>query len=414
MPLSGPRVSFAFASWSASLSTDHNLMLRRLVDTIWYRHAAGEQFSIDSRVDRADDFRVTAGGRAFATSVNSSVTGYGFDIRVTDDPMNLQSIDSVADRRAVVRWYDEVWKSRVEDPKQSAEVVIMQRAHQHDLIGHILAGNRAKEFTVLCLPAEFDPEHPYRWEADPRTRPGQLLDEGRFGETGYSTISPGTAFARAAQMQQLPVARGGGIFARADWQFANDYPRDMRLIRYWDKAATPEGGGSDPDYTAGVLGGFDKNGLFWIIDVIRGRWSPHQVEQRIGLTAREIDGTNVAIYIEEEPGSSGKDVTAHYQRLLRGHALRGDRATGPKLVRVDPLLAAAEAGNVVLLRRRYVGNGQGIGTEPAAWHTGFLTEFEEFTGDDANHDDQVIAAVGCYNRAAMQRATVRSGPIHGI
>ena len=83
-------------------------------------------------------------------------------------------------------------------------------------------------------------------------------------------------------------------------------------------------------------------------------------------------------------------------------------------MRVDPLLAAAEAGNVVLLRRRYVGNGQGIGTEPAAWHTGFLTEFEEFTGDDANHDDQVIAAVGCYNRAAMQRATVRSGPIHGI
>ena len=62
MPLSGPRVSFAFASWSASLSTDHNLMLRRLVDTIWYRHAAGEQFSIDSQGRSGRRFSRHCGG----------------------------------------------------------------------------------------------------------------------------------------------------------------------------------------------------------------------------------------------------------------------------------------------------------------------------------------------------------------
>ena len=107
-------------------------------------------------------------------------------------------------------------------------------------------------------------------------------------------------------------------------------------------------------------------------------------------------------------------MTAHYQRLLRGHAVRGDRATGPLLVRVDPLLAAAEAGNVVLVRRRYVGNGQGVGVEPAAWHGAFLAEAEEFTGDDSVHDDQIVAAAGCYSRSAARRGGISAGIMVGV
>jgi predicted phage terminase large subunit-like protein len=414
MPLSGPRVSFAFASWSAGLATDHNLTLRRLVDSAWYRAAAGAGFAVDPKVSRADDFRLRTGGRAFATSVNSTVVGYGFDVRVADDASPIQSIDSGADRAAVARWYDEVWKSRVEDPKRSAEVIIMQRAHQQDLVGHVLASPRAKDFTMLCLPAEYDPDHKYRWAGDPRTERGELLDKVRFGKTGYGVIAPATAYARAAQMQQDPVARGAGIFAKARWQFADDYPREVRLIRYWDKAATAEGMGADPDYTAGVLGGFDKAGLFWLVDVARGRWSSQQVQQRVGLTAREIDGREVSIWIEEEPGSSGKDVTALYQRLLSGYAVRGDRVTGQKLVRIDPFLAAAEAGNVVLVRKRYAGSGQGIGVEAAGWHAAFLDECDEFTGDNSGHDDQVVAAAGCFSRGAAQRGQLQVGRLLGI
>jgi phage terminase large subunit-like protein len=138
------------------------------------------------------------------------------------------------------------------------------------------------------------------------------------------------------------------------------------------------------------------------------------VQQRIDLTARQIDGQRVAIYIEREPGAAGLDVIALYQRLLRGFAVREDRATGHKLTRIDPFLAAAEAGNVVLVRKRYIGNGVGVGQDPATWHAAFLTEADEFTGDESTHDDQIIAAAGCFNRAAMQRSAVQSGPVHGI
>ncbi len=91
-----------------------------------------------------------------------------------------------------------------------------------------------------------------------------------------------------------------------------------------------------------------------------------------------------------------------------------DRATGKKLIRVDPFLAASEAGNVVLVRKRYVGNGQGIGTEAATWHANFLAECDEFTGDESSHDDQIVAAAGCFSRAAAQRGQLQVDKLLGI
>ena len=94
-------------------------------------------------------------------------------------------------------------------------------------------------------------------------------------------------------------------------------------------------------------------------------------------------------------------MTSYYQRhVLRGFAVRGDRPTGPKLVRVDPFLAAAEAGNVVMVRR----NG---------WHRAFLDECDAFTGDDTTHDDQVIAAVGAFKKSSRV-GTLSQQRLHGL
>ena len=57
-------------------------------------------------------------------------------------------------REATLRVWDEVLPTRLNDPKTGMFIVIMQRSHERDLIGHILA----KEFNGMhvCLPAEFE------------------------------------------------------------------------------------------------------------------------------------------------------------------------------------------------------------------------------------------------------------------
>jgi hypothetical protein len=71
--------------------------------------------------------------------------------------------------------------TRLNDPKSGIFIVIMQRSHQRDLIGHILA----KEFngTHVCLPAEFEPHHPHvfrnpKWPVPRRTDSSHGTDGG--------------------------------------------------------------------------------------------------------------------------------------------------------------------------------------------------------------------------------------------
>ena len=100
-------------------------------------------------------------------------------------------------------------------------------------------------------------------------------------------------------------------------------------VRYWDFAATEQKEGVDPDWTAGVLMGVE-DGEYQVQDVQRFREGPAEVEVRVRAQA-QIDGPNVPVRYEEEPGSAGKIVTDHYARhVLQGYDFRGIRSSGPK------------------------------------------------------------------------------------
>jgi predicted phage terminase large subunit-like protein len=152
-------------------------------------------------------------------------------------------------------------------------------------------------------------------------------------------------------------------------------------VRAWDLAATEEG-----DWTCGVKLAKSAKGFFYVEDVIRGRWTPHARDQII-LTTAQMDGTATAVWVEEEPGSSGKSVTASLVRLLQGFTIRAERTTGDKVTRAMPLAAQLEAGNVKLLK--------------ATWNQVFIEEFIVFPA--GRHDDQVDACALAFNKLAGKR-----------
>ena len=114
-------------------------------------------------------------GYRIATSVGGVATGEGGDRVVCDDPHKADEAQSDVTRESVLEWWDGTMSTRLNQPRTGAMVVVMQRLHESDLTGHLAEQGG---FEHLCLPAEFEPSHPFLWPDDPRTEPGELLWSG--------------------------------------------------------------------------------------------------------------------------------------------------------------------------------------------------------------------------------------------
>ena len=161
---------------------------------------------------------------------------------------------------------------------------------------------------------------------------------------------------------------------------ALDHREIKRSVRYWDKAGTADGGA----YTAGVLMHLLHDGRCVIGDMRRGQWSALEREKVIKSTA-EMDKRAFprhVIWVEQEPGSSGKESAEATIRMLAGWKVRADRVTGNKQDRAQPYAAQVQAGNVLLLA--------------GEWNRAFLDEQETFPA--GKYKDQVDAAAGAFNK----------------
>ena len=157
-------------------------------------------------------------------------------------------------------------------------------------------------------------------------------------------------------------------------------------VRYWDFAATEQKEGVDPDWTAGILMGVE-DGEYQVQDVQRFRAAPAEVENRVRIQA-QIDGPNVPVRYEEEPGSSGKIVSDHYARhVLQGYDFRGVRSSGSKAERARPLAAAISNGLVNL-------------RSEAPWVRDLVNEMRSFPL--GTHDDQVDGMSGAMTALTFQ------------
>lgn len=194
---------------------------------------------------------------------------------------------------------------------------------------------------------------------------------------GLQELDPIT---RQQMLDGIWIDRGPGDKFRREWfETVEALPTTLRRVRYWDMAATKKAKGKDPSYTVGTLV-VEKDGIFYVADVVRMRGTPGEVERAIKFTAKR-DGKDVAVGMEQEPGSSGITVISHFRRnVLPGYTVIGNRPTGSKELRANPFSSVAEAGNVKILEGR--------------WNEEWLDEFEGFPS--GQHDDQVDSTVGGY------------------
>jgi predicted phage terminase large subunit-like protein len=173
-----------------------------------------------------------------------------------------------------------------------------------------------------------------------------------------------------------------GVLKREWFEVVDTIPAELSLVRYWDTAYQKT---KTSDYTVGVKYGISRNGIGHIVHIARTKATPHEVETFIANVASQ-DSRSIRIILQQEPGSgSALWIDSMRRGTLLGYSVESDAVRGSKFERSQPFRAAAEAGNVKILR--------------GAWNDNFLAECEQFSPDEREyeHDDQVDAVCGAFN-----------------
>lgn len=191
----------------------------------------------------------------------------------------------------------------------------------------------------------------------------------------------------AAMYQQRPLGADARMFNTEKICVIAEAPEVARCIRAWDLAATAEATGRDGDYTVGLKLGLTAANQMVVLDVVRIRASPAQVEAKILATAR-IDGTGTKVALPQDPGQAGVAQVAMLKRNLIGFEVISSVETGAKIVRARAAVTQVDAGNLVLVS--------------APWNDAFMSELSAFP--DSPKDDQVDALSRAVNTLATSLA----------
>lgn len=396
-----PEMKFITASYSGQLSLESAEMSRDLIRSPLFQDIYPDiairedkdvksNFKIVKRVSDGKRLVNVGGGSRYSTSVGGTLTGFHGDILIVDDPLNPSQAASDIELANANRWCEQTLSTRKTDKAVSTTIFIMQRLHQDDPSGHLLEKEKGN-VRHICIPGEartfrsqISPPELYQYYRDdlmdPRRLPWEVLRdlEADLGQYGY-----------AGQIGQNPTPPGGGMF-KVDQIATVDKlppaPAILKTVRYWDKAAT-EGAGA---WTVGVRMSQLQTGKWLVEDVKRGRWNTHEREQIIRSVA-EADGVRVTVWIEQEPGSGGKDSADATIRNLAGFAVYAERPTGDKAFRADPFSVQVNNGNVQMLR--------------GDWNREYVEELRFFP--NGKYKDQVDASSGAFTKLVNKKVACR-------
>jgi predicted phage terminase large subunit-like protein len=276
------------------------------------------------------------------------MTGRRGDRVFWDDPHSAEDAHSEAALIEATRVFKETLPTRLNSPEKSAIIVIMQRLHEKDVSGYILANDLGYEH--LCLPMEFDgrdTKPTVLGFTDWRKQEGELLFPERFPRSVVDRDKKVMGeYAVAGQLQQRPAPKGGGVAMVDKIMVVDDAPgRLVSVGRGWDLAAT-EGAG---DYTACVKMGLLDDGRYIFLHADRAQKEVHGRDTMIKARA-QLDGASVPQSLPQDPGASGKTQVAALAKTLTGFDVRFSPETGDKEVRFRGLASQINAGNVLMLR----------------------------------------------------------------
>lgn len=361
-----PRAKFIHLSYSAELALDNSARARDLIKSEAFQALWPVQIKPDA--DSKAKWYTAEGGGLYATAAASAVTGFGAGLTaseenglfggaiIIDDPLKADDARSEIERRKVNERLNGTIKSR-RNSRNTPIVIIMQRLHEDDMSGYVLANGMGEEFYHLNLKALRD-DGTALW---PLKHTVEELEAMRLHDR----------YTFASQYQQSPVPAEGAIY-KLNWfarhlrlpEPAPKGPRTM-VVHSWDTAYKP---GTHNDPSCCTVWHVTPT-LYYLAEVHHGKWEYPELRRR-AFDLAEHQRPN-AILIEDK--ASGQSLL---QEFIAGtnYPVVPIKPDADKETRARTEAASVEAGRVSL-------------PHDAPWLLAYESEITTFPF--GKHDDMV-------------------------
>lgn len=327
-----------------------------------------ESVKIESKVIKTYNLEIEDNNNYFAN---------GILVHNCDDANNNKEAESQAILESTAIWWKETMSTRLNNPQLSTRTLVAQRTNEYDVSGVILS--EMKNFEHLLLPAEYEGSKKVTsigW-SDPRKEMGELLWPERFTREVIDQLKVelGT-YGFAAQLQQRPSPRGGGIIKRNWFQFYKlqrdvhgyiQQPRFTFILQSWDTAFKT---GQENDYSVCLTIGVLHDG-FYVISRYKDKIDLPELE-KVSISLANYYSPNQIIIEDKASGQSLIQVLKKRTKLPI-KAVQVDRDKRARLQSVSPLI---EAGRFFL-------------PENESWVNDYVDTICKFPTD--RHDDDVDA-----------------------
>ena len=360
-----PSAQILCVSYGQDLANKLSTDTRSVMSSEWYKELFPTRLAGDKQ--SVAEFTTAQRGFRMATSVGGVLTGRGADVIIIDDPLKPDEAVSDVSRKAVNDWFDGTLYSRLNDKTTGAIIVIMQRLHLDDLVGHVQG---QEKWEVLQFPAIAVEDQRYVYETPygPREylRPvGEVLHAVREPAAILDALRKTVGeYNFAGQYQQNPVPLGGGLVKVAWFQAYDRLPEGMRIVQSWDTANKAT---QLSDFSVCTTWGLQDKKIY-LIDVFRARLGFPELKRAVRDLRVKYRATTVLI----EDKASGTQLIQELR--YDGLPVEGIKPEDDKVMRLHGQTAVIENGFVHLPR-------------DARWLADYVNEVTTFPR--GKHDDQV-------------------------
>ena len=373
-----PSKTIMCVSYGQNLASKFSRDCQRIMEAPWYR-AASPGVVISKSTE--DTIETTMGGGRIAGSFGGPITGLGADYIIIDDPMKPEDAVTEIGRERTMRIFRETLISRLNQKAVGRIVVVMQRLHEADLSGQLLATGRWERLVFPAIAPEAQ-NIALRGGRTYSRKTGEALHPDREPLSVLEDVRRDLGSrVFEAQYNQNPLPSEGGLIKR-EWLQRYKSPLDrtgMKIIHSWDTAQKSD---SKSDYSVcTVWGQTDRYHYHYLLDVYRERLGfPDLIKAVTRLSNRD----NPSIVLIEDHGSG---ISLIQQLAPAGISAIPVKARDSKPARLNTATPAFERKEVLL-------------PGEAPWLIAFEHELLGFP--NTKHDDQVDS-VSQYLNYALTR-----------
>jgi predicted phage terminase large subunit-like protein len=397
-----PDSKFIHSSYSDDLAVTNSATIRGIIKSNKFQSL----WPMTLRDDTASKKRwfTEQGGGMHAVSSGGQITGFragrmrdGFSGAILiDDPLKPDDAYSDTSRNRVNNRFTNTFKSRLA-VESVPIIIIMQRLHEDDLTGFLLAGGSGEKWHHLEIPVEIEEQRDYPTEYTCGVPVGYDFEPGPLWEYKHDaediTVLKADEYTYASQYDQRPAPLGGGIFKKNWWQYysyydaarnqivkdSGEYTSLMYKIIYADTAMKIK---EVNDWSVLQCWGKGLDGNIYILDQWRGKWEAPELLQNfldfcekhqfvmgkvaLGVRARRV---------EDKVSGTGLIQTVNRQKGM-------DWVTGIQRDK-DKVSRAMSAAPAIAQGRVHLPSN-------ATWLGEYIAEFSKMTPQMSHkHDDQI-------------------------